>query len=223
MSADVERAVATAADGVVAVAERLAAATATNGSLRKAGEVLTAESLERVADDAVDAAGGEPGDRTRVITRTDAVRPDEPIEVTLEPRLGGVTAHCSRTFVVDGSGGWTRRAAVGVEMAHDAVARVVEPGVPARRVIDEAVAELGAYGLGTAEGVVARAVGGADVEFPSDASLAAGQTFALTPAAVDPAPDTDRGRIRIGTCYLVTDAGCRALSSLPTSLAPDAY
>jgi Xaa-Pro aminopeptidase len=219
----VERALSAATDGVVAVAARLAASTPASGALRADGDPLTPAALEGVADEAVVAAGGDPAGRTRVETPADVVRPGEPVCLTLEPTVGGVAGACARTFVVDGGGGWDRRAAVAVEMAHDAVSRVVEPGVPARRVVDEAVAELGAYGLGTADAPVAWAVGDGSVEFPSDAPLEAGQAFALAPVAVDPDPETDRGRVRIGTCYLVTESGCRSLGTLPTSLSPAAY
>jgi Xaa-Pro aminopeptidase len=142
--------------------------------------------------------------------------------VALAPRVDGVGGPLARTFVVDGSGGWERRAAVAVEMAHDAVRRVAAPGVSPRRVVDEAVAELGAYGLATGGGDVIRGVG-AGLDTSGDASLAAGQRFVLDPAARDPDPDADRGRIRIGGWYVITDDGCRALGDLPTSLSPDAY
>jgi hypothetical protein len=105
---------------------------------------------------------------------------------------------------VDGTGGWDRRAAVAVGMAHDAVRRIVEPELPARRVVDEAVAELGAYGLAAADSgpPVARPVGGPGPDFGTDAPLAA---------------------VRVGSCYAVTEAGCRPLGSAPTSLSPAAY
>ncbi|MFC7172609.1 M24 family metallopeptidase [Haloplanus litoreus] len=158
----------------------------------------------------------------RIETRDDTLRPGDPLVVALDPLVGDVAGPCSRTFVVDGGGGWERRAAVAVEMAHDAVSRVAEPGLPARRIVDEAVAELGAYGLGTAETPVARAVGD-PVDFSADTPLEVGQVFALAPAAVDPDPETDRGQVRIGTCYVITESGCRALGDLPASLSPGAY
>ncbi|WP_251342380.1 M24 family metallopeptidase [Haloplanus halophilus] len=215
----VERALAAGAAGVRAVAARLDAATPAEGRLRADGDALTPGRLECVADAAVaDAGGADPG--TRVETRDGTLRPGAPVVVALEPTVEGVPGPWSRTFVVDGAGGWERRAAVAVEMAHDAVVRAAEPGVPARRVVDEAVAELGAYGLGTAEVPVAWSVGEGPA-FPSETPLAAGETFALAPAAVD--PGGDRGRVRIGTCYVVTESGVRALGDLPTSLSPGAY
>jgi len=220
-TAAAERACSAAAAGVRAVAVRLDATTTVDGRLHTAGDPLTTPTLERLVDAAVADAGGVDAE-PRIETRGDTLRPGTPIVVALDPLVCGVAGPCSRTFVVDGGGGWERRAAVAVEMAHDAVSRVAEPGLPARRVVDEAVAELGAYGLGTAETPVARAVGD-PVDFSSDAPLEAGQVFTLAPAAVDPDPETDRGQVRIGTCYVVTESGCRALGDLPASLSPGAY
>jgi len=217
----VEAALSAAERGLVAVAARLAEATVVDGQLRVDGDPLTPAALERVAGGAVDS------DLTATVeTRDGQLRAGEPVVVAADPRVDGAPTPLSRTFVVDGSGGWERRAAVAAEMAHDAVRRVVEPGVPARRIVDEAVAELAAYGLGTGEGAVAHGVG-ADTDFSADASadtdtpLAAGQRFVLDPAAV--APDADRGAVRIGAWYAVTESGCRPLGDLSTSLSPEAY
>jgi Xaa-Pro aminopeptidase len=209
-----EAALAAAERGLVAAATRLAEATAVDGRLHADGDPLTPAALERVTS----AAAGE-GATVTVAARADALRPDDPVVVAVTP---AGAAPLARTFVVAGSGGWTRRAAVAVGMAHDAVRRVVEPGVPARRVVDEAVAELGAYGLAAADGPVAHGIG-TDVDFSADAPLDAGTRFALDPAARDPDPDADRGRVRIGGWYVVTDDGCRASGDLPTSLSPAAY
>ncbi|WP_251327977.1 M24 family metallopeptidase [Haloplanus pelagicus] len=218
---EAERAVAAAADGIRAVARRLDDARGREGRLHADGEALTLAGLEAAAEAAVvDAGGTAPAAR---VESPDGPKPGDPVVVAVEPSVEGVPGPCSRTFVVDGGGGWERRAAVAVGMAHDAVRRVVEPGLPARRVVDEAVAELGAYGLGTAATPVARSVGGDRIDFDSDAPLSAGRVFVLAPAAVDPDPDRDHGRVRIGICYLVTESGCRALDTLPTSLSPGAY
>jgi Xaa-Pro aminopeptidase len=215
----VEAALSAAATGLVAVARCLADASVVDGRLY--GDVdtdpLTPTHLESVADDASAAESS-----ASVEARDGVVRPGDPLVVVVTPGVDGTAVPLSRTFVVDGSGGWERRAAVAVEMAHDAVRRVAAPGVSARRVVDEAVAELGAYGLATGEGDVIRGVG-AGLDVSGDASLTAGQRFVLDPAARDPDPDADRGRIRIGGWYVVTDDGCRALGDLPTSLSPDAY
>ncbi|WP_248895243.1 M24 family metallopeptidase [Haloplanus halobius] len=217
-----EPALAAASAGVVAVATRLADATVTDDRLHDAeSDPLTAADLERVADAAVARHGGDAADTT--VEPAGTLRAGTPIMVSLTPRVDGVTTPLSRTFVVDGAGGWERRAAVAVGMAHDAVRRVVEPTLPARRVVEEAVAELGAYGL-TAAGDVARGVRVADgdpPDFSTDDSLAAGQVFALAPTATAPAPD--HGHVRIGTCYAVTESGCRVLDATPTSLSPVAY
>lgn len=217
----VERALDPADAGVVAAATELAAAITRDGRLHVDGDPLTAERLAAVADESVRRAGGDPAGATTVDPSGDLAA-GRPILVVLEPRADGVAGPLARTFVVDGHGGWERRAAVAVGMAHDAVRRVVEPGLSARRVVDEAVAELGAYGL-AADGPVARAVGGCDRDFSTDDPLAAGDVFVLDPIATDPDPETDRGRVRIGSCYAVTASGCRPLGSTPTSLSPGAY
>ncbi|WP_049937424.1 M24 family metallopeptidase [Haloplanus natans] len=208
-----EAALAAAERGLVAAATRLAEATVVDDRLH-VGDPLTPSVLERVAS----AAAGDDATVT-VETRAGVLPPDDPVVVAVDP---ADAAPLARTFVVDGAGGWTRRAAVAVGMAHDAVRRVVEPGVPARRVVDEAVAELGAYGLATADGPVAHGIG-TSIDFSGDTPLDAGTRFALDPAARDPDPDTDRGRVRIGGWYVVTDDGCRVSSDLPTSLSPAAY
>ena len=218
-AAETERALSTVAAGHRAAAIRLDEATAVDGRLRADGEPLTAERLATVAEAAVSEAGGEADARVR--PSGEDLRPGEPVVVAL--RSAALGAPIARTFVVDGGGGWDRRAAVAVEMAHDAVSRVAESGRPAGRLVDEAVAELGAYGLAPGETPVARTAAGDPIDRSDETSLAAGQVFVLDPAAVDPDPAADRGRIRIGRYYVVTESGCRALAPLPTSLSPGAY
>ena len=208
----VETALSAAESGLVAAAVHLTETTVVDGRLGRDGDPLTTAALERVV-------GAAAGDAAVTVGTRDGLRPDDPVVVAVAP---DGAAPLARTFVVAGSGGWTRRAAVAVGMAHDAVRRVVEPGVPARRVVDEAVAELGAYGLAPADGPVAHGIG-TDIDFSADAPLDAGTRFALDPAARDPDPDADRGRVRIGGWYVVTDDGCRASGDLSTSLSPAAY
>jgi Xaa-Pro aminopeptidase len=212
VSGRVEAALSAAESGLVAAATRLTAVTTVDGRLHHDGNPLTTAAIDAVASDAA-------GDATVTVETRGDLRPDDPLVVAVHP--DGV-APLARTFVVDGTGGWTRRAAVAVGMAHDAVRRVAEPGVPARRLVDEAVAELGAYGLAAGEGAV---VHGLDtpIDGGSDAPLDAGTRFALDPTARDPDPETDRGVVRIGGWYTITDAGCRPLSDLPTSLSPAGY
>ena len=218
-AAETERALSTVAAGHRAVATRLDGATVVDGRLRADGDPLTAERLATAAEAAVAEAGGDAD--TRVRPSGDRIRPGEPVVVAVRPAALG--APVARTFVVDGGGGWDRRAAVAVEMAHDAVSRVAEPGRPAGRLVDEAVAELGAYGLTPTDDPVARTVAGDPIDRSDETPLAAGQVFVLDPTAVDPDPAADRGRIRIGAFYVVTESGCRVLGDLPTSLSPDAY
>ena len=212
MSGRVEAALSAAESGLVAAATHLTEAATVDGRLHHVGDPLTPAALERVASDAA-------GDAAVIVETRGGLRPDDPLVVAVHP---DGAAPLARTFVVDGTGGWTRRAAVAVGMAHDAVRRVAEPGVSARRLVDEAVAELGAYGLATGEGAVVHGLG-TPVDGGSDAPLDAGTRFALDPVARDPDPETDRGLVRIGGWYVLTDSGCRPLSDLPTSLSPDAY
>ncbi|MFB6256236.1 MAG: M24 family metallopeptidase [Haloplanus sp.] len=209
-----EGALVAAERGLVAVATRLTEATVVDDRLHVDGDALTTATLDRVASAAVCENA-----TVTVTARADALHPDDPVVVAVDP---AGAAPLARTFVVDGAGGWARRAAVAVGMAHDAVRHAVEPGVPARRVVDEAVAELGAYGLAAADGPVAHGIG-TGIDFSTDAPLEKGTRFALDPAARDRNPDADRGRVRVGGWYVVTDDGCRASSDLPTSLSPDAY
>mgnify|MGYP002761249031 FL=1 len=208
----VERALSAAESGVVAAATHLAAATAVDGRLHRDGAPLTTAALERAGSDAT-------ADATVTVETRDGLRPDDPVVVAVTP---DGAAPFARTFVVDGTGGWTRRAAVAVGMAHDAVRRVAEPGVPARRLVDEAIAELGAYGLAAGESAVVHGLD-APMDGGSDEPLSAGRRFALDPTARDPDPETDRGVVRVGGWYTITDSGCQPLSGLPTSLSPDAY
>lgn len=208
----VETALSAAESGLVAAAVHLTETTVVDGRLGRDGDPLTTAALERVV-------GAAAGDAAVTVGTRDGLRPDDPVVVAVHP---DGAAPLARTFVVDGTGGWTRRAAVAVGMSHDAVRRVAEPGVSARRLVDEAVAELGAYGLATGEGTVVHGLG-TPVDGGSDATLDAGTRFALDPAARDPDPETDRGTVRIGGWYTITESGCRPLSDLPTSLSPDDY
>ncbi|WP_092635816.1 M24 family metallopeptidase [Haloplanus vescus] len=200
------QATAAAEAGIVAVATRLASADVSS---------LSPATLERLADEAIERAGADPDGATTVEPGT--LRPAEPIVVAVAPRADGRRAPLARTFVVDGRGGWERRAAVAVEMAHDAVGRVAEPGVTVQRITDEAIAELGAYGLAPGEGPVVRPLDGSDSE-----EFEVGDRFVLDPAATDPDPDTERC-VRVSGRYVVTDDGCRREESVSTSLSPSAY
>ncbi len=184
--------------GIDAVATRLAA---------DGVDGLDATTLERVADDAIEASGADPDHATTVSPATPEV--GEPLVVAVAPRADGERAPLARTFVVDGTGGWERRAAVAVEMAHDAVGRIAEPGVPVDRLVSEAIAELGAYGLAPGDGAVVRCL---------DGDLSVGDEFVLDPAAHD--PETPGRHVRISARYVVTEGGCRRLESVPTSLSP---
>jgi len=206
-----------AESGLVAVATRLDEATVVDGRVYADGDPLTPAALETVGDDAAGLT-----DVTTVAAGDGTLRADAPIIVAITPRVDGDATPLARTFVLDGSGGWERRAAVAVEMAHDAVRRVAEPGVPARRIVDEAVAELGAYGLAVGDGAVAHGVD-AGMDFSTDTPLEAGQVFVLDPTARDPDPETDRGRVRVGEWYAITESECRRLGTLSASLSPAAY
>jgi Xaa-Pro aminopeptidase len=118
---------------------------------------------------------------------------------------------------------------VAVVAARRAALAAVEPGVPARRVHEEAAAELAAYGFpvdyGAAAGfvhAVGHGVGLALHEAPgmrSGATLDAGATLAIEPGVYDPSV----GGVRVEDVVVVTDGGAELLVDRPTGLSPAAY
>ncbi len=233
-------AAAAAERGMARAAEVLAAAATTDGELRWGDAPLTPERLRREANAAMARAGVDAADATAVeagppATRTRAradepLRPGETVLVGLAPRgPHGYRGALARTFVVEGGGGWERRAHVAVTAAARAGLDAVEPGAPARRVRDEVVAELAAHGfdagVGDADGdddLYGSTGGGLGLsrrEAPSlrgDDTLELGHVLSLAAGLADP----DGGVVRVADAVAVTEDGPTSLTAFPTSLSP---
>ncbi|TKX85785.1 M24 family metallopeptidase, partial [Halorubrum sp. SS5] len=126
--------------------------------LRWKDEPLTTERLRREVNAVLAARGVRDAGNTVIgagpsaadlhYVGDDPIRPGETVLLDVSPRgPDGYYGDVTRTFVVDGDGGWERRAYVAVEAAREAALDEVEPGVPAKTVHGEAAAELAAYGF----------------------------------------------------------------------------
>nr|WP_303647669.1 M24 family metallopeptidase [Haloarchaeobius sp. HME9146] len=190
---------------------------------------LTALRLRWEANAALAAEGVHPGTTAiGVAGRTATPRSDDPIEpgdtvvVDLAPHgQDGYHGRLVRTFVVDGDGGWTRRAQLAAETALDAALGELEPGITVGEVLLELEAEVAAYGFdgddGTAYGVgLERREAPLLGELDDDAELDAGTVLALD-ATVS---DADEGTVRLADLVVITADGGRALGAFPRSLAP---
>ncbi|WP_267641966.1 M24 family metallopeptidase [Haloarchaeobius amylolyticus] len=190
---------------------------------------LTALRLRREADAAMAAEGVAPGTTSiGVAGRTATPRSDDPIEpgdtvvVDLAPHgPDGYHGRLVRTFVVDGDGGWTRRAQLAVETALDAALGELEPGVTAGAVLTELEAEVAAYGFDgdetAAYGVgLERREAPLLGELPDDTELDAGTVLALDAGVTD----AEEGTVRLAELVAITDDGGRALGAFPRSLSP---
>jgi Xaa-Pro aminopeptidase len=189
------------------------------------GMALTTERLRREVATELAAGGVAPGvvavgagaDAT---PRSDAaVRPGEPVVLALAPRdRDGYHGCVVRTFVVDGDGGWTRRAQLAADGGVDAALAELEPGVDLAAVEREGAAELTAYGFDDpASTLDVHGVGLARRERPldADATIPADAVVALD-ATVD-GPD---GVVRVADLAVVTDDGAERLGTADRSLTP---
>ena len=206
--------------------------------LRWSGDRLTTERLRREVN-ATLAARGVCDARNTVIgagpsaadlhyVGDDPIRPGETVLLDVSPRgPDGYYGDMTRTFVVDGDGGWERRAYVAVEAARDAALAEIEPGVPAATVHGEAAAELAAYGFdpnaeegetgfthGTGHGV------GVSLHEPpslsSGTELAPGHVVTVEPGVYDPAV----GGVRLEDLVAVTEDGYELLAEYPFGIVP---
>ncbi|WP_435316964.1 M24 family metallopeptidase [Haloarchaeobius sp. TZWSO28] len=190
---------------------------------------LTALRLRREANAALAAEGVHPGTTAiGVAGRTATPRSDDPIEpgdtvvVDLAPHgPDGYHGRLVRTFVVDGDGGWTRRAQLAAETALDAALGELEPGITVGEVLLELEAEVAAYGFdgddGAAYGVgLERREAPLLGELDDDDELDSGTVLALD-ATVS---DADEGTVRLADLVAITEDGGRALGAFPRSLAP---
>ena len=208
--------------------------------LRWAGEPLTTERLRREVNRILAARGVRDAGNTVIgagpsaadlhYVGDDPIRPGEAVLLDVSPRgPDGYYGDATRTFVVDGDGGWERRAYVAVEAAREAALAEVEPGVPAKTVHGEAAAELAAYGFdpnadegeagfthGTGHGVGVSLHEGPSLSGAGE--LRPGHVVTVEPGVYDP----DIGGVRLEDLILVTDNGYEILAEYPFGIAPDA-
>ncbi len=236
------RAVAGAAEaGIRRGAAVLRAATVDGDDLRWDGDPLTTECLRRAVDATMAGAGVDPARNTVCgsgpscadlhYRGEDPIRPGETVLLDVSPRgPEGYYADCTRTFVVDGDGGWPRRAHVACEMGAEAAFAVLSAGAGERAstVHTEAAAEIRAYGFPVDDGPVGfthsvgHGVGLSLHERPSlrgDADLRAGHVLTVEPGVYDP----ERGGVRVEDSVVVREDGYDSLTDLPRSLDPGAY
>jgi Xaa-Pro aminopeptidase len=206
--------------------------------LRWEGEALTTERLRREVNAVLAARGVRDAGNTVIGTGQsaadlhyvgdDQIRPGETVLLDISPRgPDGYYGDVTRTFVVDGDGGWERRAYVAVEAAREAALDEVEPGVPAKTVHGEAAAELTAYGFdptaGEGEAGFTHGTGhGVGVSLHEGPSLSGagklrpGHVVTVEPGVYDP----DIGGVRLEDLILVTEEGYDILAEYPFGIAP---
>lgn len=214
----------------------LAAAEPDGADLLWEGAALTTERLRRAVDAVLAAEGVGDAGNTVVgagrscadlhFTGTEPVRPGETVLLDVSPRgPRGYYGDLTRTFVVDGDGGWARRAHVACEDARDVALRELEAGVTASAVHRAAATELAAYGFATDDAEVGfthglgHGVGLSLHEAPSltaDDPLQAGDVVTVEPGVYDP----DRGGVRVEDLVVVTEAGYELLRRYPISTTP---
>ncbi|SNZ06610.1 Xaa-Pro aminopeptidase [Natronoarchaeum philippinense] len=228
-----------AAAGIDRARTVLAEATVDGEQLLWDDEVLTTERLRREVDAAMAGAGGDPARNTRVGVDGPPVdpaldgagatplRPAATITVSVAPREpAGYHGRLSRTLVVDGEGGWERRANVATENARAAALAELSDGAGAApaSVRGEIVAELGAYGFdATPESgvVVAELGGGVGLErreaprLTDGGEISAGTALAIRPGLSAP----EQGHVELTDIAVVHEDGVELLGDYSTSMA----
>ncbi|MFD1570034.1 M24 family metallopeptidase [Halorubrum laminariae] len=206
--------------------------------LRWNGEPLATERLRREVNAALAVSGvSDAGDTAIGVGRSAAdrhyrgdepIRPGETVLIGVSPRgPDGYRGNLTRTFVVDGDGGWERRASVAVESAREVALAEIEPGVPAKTVHGETAAELAAYGFdpNADEGEpgflhdAGHGVGMSRHEAPSlsrAGELRTGHVVAVDPGVYDSAI----GGVRLGDLAVVTEDGYELLAEYPLGMVP---
>ena len=207
--------------------------------VRWEGAPLTTERLRREVNAALAARGVRDAGDTVIgagpsaadlhFVGDDPIRPGETVLLDVSPRgPDGYRGDMTRTFVVDGDGGWARRAYVAVEAAREAALAEVEPGVPAKTVHGEAAAELAAYGFdpnaGEGETGFTHGAGhGVGVSLHEPPSLTGagelrpGHVVTVEPGVYDP----DVGGVRLEDLVVVTDDGYELLAEYPFGIVPE--
>ncbi|MFC5134257.1 MULTISPECIES: M24 family metallopeptidase [Haloferacaceae] len=216
--------------------------------LRFEDEPLTIERLRRAVNATLAARGVRDAGNTRIAAGRDAadsprwggpggpaaldrnagIRAGETVVIDLAPRgPDGYHGALTRTFVVDGDGGWERRAYVAVEAALEAALAEVEPGAPATTVHGEAAAELAAYGFDPnaspgEPGFTHDAGHGVGLSrseppsLPGGSDLRPGHVLAVEPGVYDPAT----GGVRLGDVVVVREDGYELLTAYPFGTVP---
>ncbi|WP_435074959.1 M24 family metallopeptidase [Halorubrum sp. HHNYT27] len=208
-------------------------------TVRWDGDPLTTERLRRAVNAVLAARGVRDAGNTVIgagpsaadlhFVGDEPIRPGETVLLDISPRgPDGYYGDMTRTFVVDGDGGWERRAYVAVEAAREAALAEIEPGVPAKTVHGEAAAELAAYGFdpnaGEGETGYTHGTGhGVGVSLHESPSLSAagdlrpGHVVTIEPGVYDP----DVGGVRLEDLVVVTDDGYEILAEYPFGIAPE--
>jgi len=208
--------------------------------LRWEGEPLTTERLRREVNRVLAARGVRDAGNTVIgsgpsaadlhYVGDDPIYPGETVLLDVSPRgPDGYYGDATRTFVVDGEGGWERRAYVAVEAAREVALDEIAPGVPAKTVHGEAAAELTAYGFdpNAGEGEVGFTHGtghGVGVSLHESPSLSGagelrpGHVVTVEPGVYDP----EVGGVRLEDLVLVTDDGHELLAEYPFGIVPQA-
>ena len=188
---------------------------------------LSALRLRREIDAAIAGEGMRPtytaigvgGDPATPRSET-AIGPGETVVVDLAPHgPDGYHGRLVRTFVVEGDGGWTRRAQLAVEGALDAAIAELEPGESAAAVRTELDAEVRAYGFEPNPASGGYGVGLERREPPTLADVSELPTGTVLALDVTVA-DASEGRVRLADLVAVTDDGANPLGAFPRSLAP---
>ncbi|NHN42004.1 M24 family metallopeptidase [Halorubellus sp. JP-L1] len=189
------------------------------------GMAVTTERLRREVAAELAAGGVDPG-VVAVGAGADAtpgsdaaIRPGEPVVLAIAPRdRDGYHGRVVRTLIVEGDGGWTRRAQLAADGAVDAALAELEPGATVAAVEREGVAELTAYGFDAPESVFDAHGVGLDRREPplaEDAEIPEGAVLALDATASGP-----DGVVRVADLAVVTVDGAERLGTADRSLEP---
>ncbi|WP_280585717.1 M24 family metallopeptidase [Halorubrum sp. Boch-26] len=214
-------------EGTVKPGLRWDGASLTTARLRREINAVLAARGVRDAGNTVIGAGPSAADLHFV--GDEPIRPGETVLLDVSPRgPDGYYGDMTRTFVVDGDGGWERRAYVAVEAAREAALAEVEPGVPAKTVHGEAAAELAAYGFdpnaGEGEAGFTHGTGhGVGVSLHESPSLSGGgelrpgHVVTIEPGVYDPGV----GGVRLEDLVVVTGDGHEILAEYPFGIVPE--
>ncbi|MFC4247173.1 M24 family metallopeptidase [Natribaculum luteum] len=221
----IERAQAAAGAGLRRAASVLADATVVDGSLAVDGDPLTPDRLRRLADEAVVAAGGFPAGNTAVSAGTDpdvALPAGEPIVVELAPQeTDGYHGGLVRTFVVDGDGGWERRAHVAVTRALASARALLTADEPPTSAVEaDLEAEVVAFGFEEGIETAVYSVGLERRERPADGdAVETGHVVRLEAAVTG----TDGDTVRVADLLFSRSETAEWLEKPSRSLDPAAF